>query len=132
MNSRSTCMRTTYILWWIALSASASHISDRSCAERRQYPWSSGRSWNWAVTKTAWQYWKSHYTESALADKVYRNRDNLTFCKMHGIRLSGPRLGRPKKDASVDKKRNTLTMQTAWKLNGHSASPSDAMGLAGS
>jgi len=27
---------------------------------------------------------------------TYRNRDNRAFCKEHGIRLSGPRLGRPK------------------------------------
>ena len=45
-----------------------------------------------------------HYSERALADKIYRNRDNLAYCKLHGIRLSGPRLGRPKKDAVADKK----------------------------
>ena len=45
-----------------------------------------------------------HYPERALADKIYRNRDNLAYCKLHGIRLSGPRLGRPKKDAAADKK----------------------------
>ena len=36
------------------------------------------------------------YPEAILADKIYRNRENLAFCKAHGIRLSGPRLGRPK------------------------------------
>jgi hypothetical protein len=36
------------------------------------------------------------YPEAILADKTYRNRDNLNFCKEHGIRLTGPRLGRPK------------------------------------
>ena len=36
------------------------------------------------------------YPEAILADKTYRNRDNIAFCKKHGIRLSGPRLGRPK------------------------------------
>jgi len=36
------------------------------------------------------------YPEAILADKTYRNRENLNFCKEHGIRLSGPRLGRPK------------------------------------
>lgn len=35
------------------------------------------------------------YPEAVLADKIYRNRDNLRYCKEHGIRLSGPRLGRP-------------------------------------
>jgi len=45
-----------------------------------------------------------HYPERALADKIYRNRENLAFCRLHGIRLSGPSLGRPKKNAMVDKK----------------------------
>lgn len=45
-----------------------------------------------------------HYPERALADKIYRKRENLAFCKLHGIRLSGPTLGRPKKDAVIDKK----------------------------
>jgi len=36
------------------------------------------------------------YPEAILADKTYRNRDNINFCKQRGIRLSGPRLGRPK------------------------------------
>lgn len=29
---------------------------------------------------------------------LYRNRENLRYCKERGIRLSGPRLGRPSKD----------------------------------
>jgi len=36
-----------------------------------------------------------HYPEAVCADKIYRSRGNLDFCKDHGIRLSGPRLGRP-------------------------------------
>ena len=44
------------------------------------------------------------YPERVLADKIYRNRKNLTYCKAHGIRLSGPALGRPKKDPSEDRK----------------------------
>ncbi|HUM44933.1 MAG TPA: IS5 family transposase [Fervidobacterium sp.] len=38
-----------------------------------------------------------YYPKVVLADKIYRNRDNLKYCKKHGIRLSGPRLGRPPK-----------------------------------
>ena len=45
-----------------------------------------------------------HYPERVLADKIYRNRRNLAFCKEHGIRLSGPALGRPKKDNDVNLK----------------------------
>ena len=41
-----------------------------------------------------------HYPEAILADTIYRNRENRAFCKEHGIRLSGPKLGRPKKDGS--------------------------------
>lgn len=36
-----------------------------------------------------------YFPEAVLADKIYRTRDNLRFCKLHGIRLSGPPLGRP-------------------------------------
>lgn len=46
--------------------------------------------------------------EPILADKIYRTRDNLNFCKEHKIRLSGPALGRPKKDDEIDKKQNYI------------------------
>ena len=39
-----------------------------------------------------------HWPKAILADTIYRNRENRRFCKEHGIRLSGPRLGRPRKD----------------------------------
>jgi len=45
-----------------------------------------------------------HYPERVLVDKIYRTRDNLKFCKENDIRLSGKPLGRPKKDAVIDKK----------------------------
>ena len=34
------------------------------------------------------------YPEVVIADKIYRNRDNLRYCKEHGIRISGSELGR--------------------------------------
>ena len=40
---------------------------------------------------------EGHYPSRILADKIYRNRDNLSYCKQLGIRLSGPALGRPRK-----------------------------------
>ena len=46
---------------------------------------------------------KGHYPSRILADKIYRNRENLSYCKEHGIRLSGPALGRPKKGETRDK-----------------------------
>lgn len=48
------------------------------------------------------------YPKAILADKLYRNRSNLSFCKEHGIRLSGPPLGRPKRDPSSDRKQERM------------------------
>jgi hypothetical protein len=48
------------------------------------------------------------YPKAVLADKIYRNRDNLTYCKERGIRLSGPRLGRPKKYPTKDEKQQMI------------------------
>jgi IS5 family transposase len=41
------------------------------------------------------------YPERVLADKAYRTRENLQYCKAHGIRMSGPKLGRPPKDKAL-------------------------------
>ena len=41
------------------------------------------------------------YPERILADKAYRSRENLQYCKEHGIRVSGPKLGRPPKDKAL-------------------------------
>lgn len=46
---------------------------------------------------------EGHYPSRILADKIYRNRENLTYCKERGIRLSGPALGRPRKDEIRDR-----------------------------
>ena len=48
---------------------------------------------------------KGHYPERVLADQIYRTRENRSFCKENGIRLSGPKLGRPNPVTSkTDKK----------------------------
>ncbi len=45
------------------------------------------------------------YPESVHVDKIYRNRKNRAFCKKHGIRMSGPPLGRkPLHVSAADKK----------------------------
>ncbi len=49
-----------------------------------------------------------HYPGRILADKIYRNRENLSYCKERGIRLSGPALGRPKKGEIRDKTQDYL------------------------
>ena len=47
-----------------------------------------------------------HYPERILADRIYRTRENRSFCKEQGIRLSGPKLGWP----------NPVTTKTDKKL----------------
>jgi hypothetical protein len=49
------------------------------------------------------------YPESVHADKIYRTRDNRKYCKKHGIRLSGPPLGRP---PSQPEKQHEVRIQT--------------------
>ena len=51
------------------------------------------------------------YPESVHADKIYRTKDNRRFCKKHGIRLSGPPLGRPTMDADALKEQKKLQYQ---------------------
>jgi hypothetical protein len=35
------------------------------------------------------------YPQAVIADKIYRNRENIRICKEKNIRFSGPKLGRP-------------------------------------
>jgi len=54
-----------------------------------------------------------HYPKVICADQIYRTRANRAFCLRHGIRLSGPRLGRPKSDPELlaEEKRQFLDDQ---------------------
>jgi hypothetical protein len=45
-----------------------------------------------------------HYPEKVLVDQIYRNRDNINFCKKWNIQILGKPLGRPSKDYAPDKK----------------------------
>jgi hypothetical protein len=44
------------------------------------------------------------YPESVHVDQIYRTRANRAYCKSHGIRMSGPPLGRRPKDVSTETK----------------------------
>ena len=44
------------------------------------------------------------YPEAILADKIYRTRENRDYCKTKGIRLSGPKLGRPSEEEKKEAK----------------------------
>ena len=43
-----------------------------------------------------------YYPEAVLADTIYRTKGNRNYCKDRGIRLSGPRLGRPTKEKNQE------------------------------
>ncbi len=65
-----------------------------------------------------------HYPERVLANQIYQTRDNRRYCKGHGIRLSGPRLGRPAavvsaKDRKQEYKDNTdrIEVEGAFSLS---------------
>ena len=49
-----------------------------------------------------------HYPERILVDQIYRNRKNRSFCKAHGIRISGPALGRPKQESYAERRQAYL------------------------
>lgn len=46
-----------------------------------------------------------YYPESVHADKIYQTRDNRSYCKKHGIRITGKPLGRPVIETQENKKK---------------------------
>lgn len=65
------------------------------------------------------RYWQRYgcYPERILADKIYRNRDNLRFCKENNIQLNGPKLGRPPKDEKMYARQKLTERQEAGERN---------------
>jgi hypothetical protein len=45
------------------------------------------------------------YPEAVIADGIYRNRENLSYCKDQGIRLTGPALGRKRAVQAKEEKK---------------------------
>ena len=52
----------------------------------------------------AYKYHHGCYPERVLVDHIYRTRPNIAFCQKNGIRISGPRLGRPAKNEEIRRK----------------------------
>ncbi len=71
------------------------------------------------VWKAVEQYREHYgcYPERILADKIYRNRQTLAFCKEHGIRLSGPALGKPPKDQKLSRQAKKQEYQDSCDRN---------------
>ena len=49
-----------------------------------------------------------HYPARVLADTIFRTRENLRYCKEHGIHLNGPKLGKPFADLAEARKHKKL------------------------
>lgn len=49
-----------------------------------------------------------HYPARVLADKIFRTRENLRYCKEHGIHMNGPKLGKPSTDPEEAKRHKKL------------------------
>ena len=52
-----------------------------------------------------------HYPERVLADTIFRTRENMKYCKRHGIHLNGPKLGKPSTDPAIQKQQKKLKWQ---------------------
>lgn len=52
-----------------------------------------------------------YYPESVHVDAIYRTRENRKYCQERGIRMSGPKLGRPKKNVSNEEKKQAYNDQ---------------------
>jgi hypothetical protein len=52
-----------------------------------------------------------YYPESLHVDSIYRNKKNRAWCKEKDIRLSGPPLGRPKKNITKEEKKQAYDDQ---------------------
>ena len=59
----------------------------------------------------AYKYHHGCYPERVLVDQIYRTRPNIAFCQKNGIRISGPRLGRPAKNEEIRKKDAKIAAQ---------------------
>ncbi len=57
------------------------------------------------------------YPERVLGDKIYRTREVLSYCKGKGIRISGPKLGRPPKDKAEYRAQCLLERNEAGERN---------------
>lgn len=58
-----------------------------------------------------------YYPEAVLVDTIYRTRENRKFCKERGIRISGPKLGRPSKNEQVNVAQKRVERQDASERN---------------
>lgn len=59
----------------------------------------------------AYKYRTGCYPARVLVDQIYRTRDNIRFCKENNIRISGPKLGRPAKNNSNNRKDRKIAAQ---------------------
>lgn len=55
-----------------------------------------------------------HYPARILADKIFRTRENLRYCKERGIHMNGPKLGKPPTDEAIRRQQ----LKEEWQESG--------------
>ena len=72
------------------------------------------------LVKAAEQYKVRHgcFPERILADKIFRTRHNLQYCKENGIHLNGHPLGRPPADTKIYDEQRRLEREESGERNG--------------
>lgn len=68
-----------------------------------------------AVERYKEQY--GFYPERILADKIYRTRANLDYCQKLGVRMNGPKLGRPPRDKTIYNEQKRMERMEAGERN---------------
>lgn len=71
------------------------------------------------LVKAAEQYRARHgyFPERILADKIFRTRQNIRYCKDLGIHLNGRPLGRPPKDQKIYEEQKRLEREESGERN---------------
>jgi len=88
-------------------------------AEIEKLSWDAFNEGNTLVASIeAYKARHGYYPAKVIADKIYRNRENLRFCEGKGIHLHGPRLGRPNKDLKVQAAQRKQEIEEAGIRNG--------------
>lgn len=64
-------------------------------------------------TVERYKYRNDCYTKAILADRICQNRDKLVYCNEYGIRIRGPKLGRPPAKSLIKKAEKRIERQDA-------------------
>ena len=65
----------------------------------------------WLLLVESYRRAYGYYPKRVLADTIFRTRENMKYCKQHGIHLNGPKLGKPYIDPALQRQQKRLEWQ---------------------